>query len=96
VTQAVLADYRTAPIDENLRAMLALLEKLTLTPGAVTSADCDALRARGLSDAHIEDAFVVCAAFNIIDRIADALQFDVVSWEQFLRGGHMLLKRGYV
>lgn len=30
--EAVLEGYRTAPIDERLRATLAFLEKLTLSP----------------------------------------------------------------
>jgi len=32
VTTRVLEDYRTAPIDEKLRAMLGLLEMFTLRP----------------------------------------------------------------
>ena len=53
---AVLNDWRTAPIDAKLRAMLGFLEKLTLTPAEVGPADVAPLRAAGLSDAAIEDA----------------------------------------
>ena len=41
---AALADWRTAPIDGRLRAALGFLEKLTLTPEAITAADAAAAR----------------------------------------------------
>jgi alkylhydroperoxidase family enzyme len=73
----VLADYRTAPISERLRAALGFLVKLTLTPTEVTAADADALRAAGLSDVAIEEAIYVAFCFNTIDRIADAFDFEL-------------------
>jgi alkylhydroperoxidase family enzyme len=72
---AVLQDYRTAPIGEGFRATLAFLEKLTLTPEAMTPADADAVRAAGVSDQALRDAIYVCTLFCTIDRIADALGF---------------------
>ena len=36
----VLDDYRTAPIDEKLRAMLGLLETFTLRPDQIGRASC--------------------------------------------------------
>ena len=93
--QAVLSDWRTAPISEKLRAALKLIEKLTLRPDEVNSDDMDALRAVGLSDAAIEDAIHVTALFNIIDRIADALGFDIPSEKGFANMAEVLLKRGY-
>jgi alkylhydroperoxidase family enzyme len=72
---AALQDYRTAPIRKELRATLAFLEKLTLTPEAVTPADADAVRAAGVTDQGLRDAIYVCTLFCTIDRIADALGF---------------------
>lgn len=92
---AVLADWRTADISDGMRATLGLLEKLTLTPDAVTPEDVVAPRAAGLSDDAIEDAIVVCALFNVIDRIADALDFTPPTPEQAARGAAGQLKRGY-
>lgn len=73
----MLSDFRTAPIDEKLRATLAFLEKLTLTPAAVTPADVDAVRAQGVSDQAIEDAIYVCFLFSFFNRVADTLRFHV-------------------
>ncbi|HUG41622.1 MAG TPA: hypothetical protein VMM12_14125 [Longimicrobiales bacterium] len=94
--QAVLDDWRTAPVDGRLRAALGFLEKLTLEPHQVTAADVDPLRAAGLSDEAIEDAIHACVLFNIYDRMADTLEFDVPGPESFAQGATMLLKRGYV
>jgi len=93
--KAVLDDYRTAPIDERLRAALAFLEKMTLAPDALTPADAEAARAAGVTDEMLEDAAQVCAAFNMIDRVADALEFEVVSDGAFKQGARALLRFGY-
>ena len=95
LVDAVLDDWRTAPIGEQLRATLGLLEKLTLCPGDIGPEDIAPLRAAGVSDQAIEDAIYVCAYFNVVDRIADALGFDIPSPEGFAQGADSLLKRGY-
>jgi alkylhydroperoxidase family enzyme len=77
VTDAVLADWRTAPVSGPLRAALGFLAKLTLSPDQVGPGDVEAVRAAGVSDAALADAIAVCALFNMIDRIADALAFHV-------------------
>ena len=89
----MLADYRTAPIDERLRAMLGYLEKLTLAPESLTPVDAAAVRAAGVGEQGMVDAIYVCVLFNMIDRIADALGFDVPA--DFSRGAANQLRRGY-
>jgi alkylhydroperoxidase family enzyme len=59
VTQAVYRDWRTAPVDEKLRAALGFVEKLTLRPDELTAADADAVRAAGVSDDALVDAIAV-------------------------------------
>lgn len=92
---AVLEDYRTAPIPEKLRAMLGFLEKLTLRPAEVGPDDVAPLRAAGLTDEEIEDAIHVCANFNLINRVADSLGFDLPSRKVYAGSARMLLKSGY-
>lgn len=96
VVKAVLEDYRTAPIPEKLRAMLAFLEKLTLCPADVGPEDTAPLRAASLSDEEIEDAIHVCANFNIINRMADSLGFRLPSREVYEASARMLLDKGYL
>lgn len=96
LVRAVLADYRTAPISEKLRAMLAFLEKLTLRPAEVGPGDMAPLRAVGLSDEAIEDAIHVTSMFNLMNRVADSLGFDPATEEGYAAAARMLLKSGYL
>lgn len=74
--------------------MLGYLEKLTLHPDDVGPDDVALLYAAGLSQQAINEAMYVCFLFNVIDRIADALNFNVpASFES--KSARMLLKRGY-
>jgi alkylhydroperoxidase family enzyme len=95
LTKAVLSDWRSAPIDGKLRATLGFLEKLTLSPKAIGPDDVAELRVAGLSDADIRDATYVCVGFNIITRIADALDFEVPPTKAFIRSSKFLLIFGY-
>jgi AhpD family alkylhydroperoxidase len=73
-------------------AMLPLLEKVTLTPDQVTSADVDAVRTAGVPDEAIVDALHVNVIFNIMNRLANAFDF---SWdsEQHVRIGAQVIHR---
>lgn len=96
MVEAVLDDWWTAPLDEKVRATLSLLEKVTLTPADVGPDDVARLRAVGVSEQAIEDALVVCALFNLIDRMADALDVALPSEEGFAQTAERLLEHGYL
>ena len=68
---------------------------MTLSPAAVTPEDVDAVRAAGVSDAAIEDALAVCSCFNLIDRIADSLGFDLPPVEVHAGYAEQFLAEGY-
>jgi alkylhydroperoxidase family enzyme len=91
----VLDDWRTAPIEEKLRATLGFLEKITLSPDDVGPEDAALPRQAGVSDSALRDAVYVCAVFNLIDRVSDALDFAIPSPEGFRKGARMLLRFGY-
>jgi len=76
--------------------MLAFVETLTLTPQAVTAADVAPLRAAGLADEAIADAIHVCANFNLINRVSDALGFELSGPKSLSRYAGFLLKNGYL
>lgn len=75
--------------------MLGFLEKLSRDHDAVDADDIAALREAGVSDEAIEDAVVVCAAFHMITRVADALEFEIPEGG-FSGSAKMLLRRGYL
>jgi alkylhydroperoxidase family enzyme len=91
----VRSDWRTAPVDERLRAALGFLEKLTLRPHELGPADADAARAAGVSDDALVDAIHVAALFNMIVRLADSLGWDVPSLEEFSARAEAMLSSGY-
>jgi alkylhydroperoxidase family enzyme len=92
----VLRDWRTAPVSDRVRAALGFLEAVTMRPAEVTDADLRPLLAAGVGSEEAEEALLVAFCFNLIDRIADALGFVVVTPERFDRGADHLLKRGYL
>jgi alkylhydroperoxidase family enzyme len=75
--------------------MLGFLEKLTLTPDALTEQDADEVRATGVSDEALVDAIHVGSLFNMIARLADSLGWDVPSWEACLARAEPMLANGY-
>ena len=95
MTQAVYRDWRTAPVDEKLRAALGFVEKLTLRPDELTAADADEARAAGVADQALRDAAAVCALFSMIVRLADSLGWEVPSAERLAARAPAMLDGGY-
>lgn len=91
---AVLSNLESAPMEEPLRATLRMLGKLTRKQ-TVDSDDMHKVLAAGASHQQIEDALVICFVFNVTDRLADSLKFDVPEPKTFKRGAKFLLSRGY-
>jgi alkylhydroperoxidase family enzyme len=79
-----------------LRATLRLVEKMTIDHGHLGPDVRAAMRA-GVSRAALRDALEVALFFNVYDRLADAMRWDVPAtasghYERAARG---LLRRGY-
>lgn len=92
---AVLADWRTAAISERLRATLKYLEVLTLRPTEVNAETMRELKAAGVSDNAIREATYVCFLFNVLDRVADALDFTLPTEEEARKIGRVTYRLGY-
>jgi alkylhydroperoxidase family enzyme len=78
-----------------LRAALAFIEVLTLRPDELAKADADAAYAAGVSREALRDAATVCAFFNMITRLADALDWDVPSSDRLTARAAAMLEGGY-
>ncbi len=70
---ALIADFRTAPIDTADRAMLEYADKLTHRPAAMVEGDVVALRDAGFGDRAILDINQVTGYFAYVNRLADGL-----------------------
>jgi alkylhydroperoxidase family enzyme len=92
----VLDNYRTAPIAEKLRAMLALLETFTLQPEQMSGSHIRAALSAGVSREAIRDAFYVAYLFNTYDRLADTLGWELPDESYYPKAGQFLLKKGYL
>jgi alkylhydroperoxidase family enzyme len=88
-------EWKTELLRPEVQAILPFLEKLTLQPDDVGTADVQALRDAGLSDDAIRDAIYVCATFNMIDRVADAFGFDIPPPNHVRAASKFLLAKGY-
>jgi alkylhydroperoxidase family enzyme len=96
VWQAVVDDWRTAPLRPELAATLVFLEKLTLRPDELELADAEAVYAAGVSQQALRDAAAVCGLFNMIVRLADSLGWDVPTWDRLQQRAPAMLEGGYV
>ena len=96
VWQAVVDDWRTAPLEPKLAATLVFLEKVTLRPDELEPADAEAVYAAGVSRQALRDAAAVCGMFNMIVRLADSLGWDVPTWDRLQQRAPAMLEGGYV
>lgn len=94
--QAVLRDYRTAPISDAERALFAFIEKVNHDSPSVSEADIAALHQAGWTDEAIYDAIMVCALFNFFNRWVDATGVHEMSEESHRASGKRLAARGYL
>ena len=60
--------------------MLTYADKLTRTPGSMTSEDVDAVRAAGFSDTDVLHICEVVAYYAYANRIADGLGIGLEPW----------------
>ena len=91
----ILDDYRTAQIDEKLRAMLGLLETFTLYPDQLEASDVRVVLDAGVTRDAIRDAYYVAFLFNVYDRLADTLGWELPAEPFYRKSGRFLLKKGY-
>ena len=91
----ILDDYRTAQIDEKLRAMLGLLETFTLRPDQLEASDVRVVLDAGVTRDAIRDAYYVAFLFNVYDRLADTLGWELPAEPFYRKSGQFLLKKGY-
>jgi uncharacterized peroxidase-related enzyme len=70
---ALQADYRTAPLGEQDRAMLDYVVQLSTDATRIGPDDHERLRTVGFDDRGILQITLIASWFNYINRVADAL-----------------------
>jgi uncharacterized peroxidase-related enzyme len=94
---AVKRDFRTAPISDKLKALLAIAGQVQKGGKHVTAEDIDRARQVGATDLEIHDTVLIAAAFCMYNRYVDGLG----TWapkgpEAYLAMGARLAEQGYV
>ena len=70
--EAMVMNYRAAPLDARTRAMLDFAALVTEASAKVGDAERDALRAHGFTDRDIFDIIAVVGFFSMTNRVASA------------------------
>ncbi len=95
VTPQVVEDAEHADFRPEAKAMIQLIKKVSQYPDMVTKQDVDSVRAAGVSEAAIEDGLAICFAFNLVNRLADAFEYDWDSERHRSQGARALVRFGY-
>ena len=69
---SIVRDYRSAGLPWKERVLLDYVWKLSRTPGEMTQADIDGLRAEGWTDPQIVATVHVTGFFSYMNRVAEA------------------------
>jgi uncharacterized peroxidase-related enzyme len=73
LVDTVCRDYRTAPISNKLKALLAIAEQVQIDGKRVTKELVEAAREHGATDTDIHDTVLIAAAFCMYNRYVDGL-----------------------
>ena len=96
MVDAVLNDYRTAPIDDREKALFAFIEKMNEQSNLVTREDIDRLKTAGWSEEAIYDAISVCALFKFYNAWIDATGVHDLPAGAYEMSGKRMAAEGYI
>ena len=95
MVDAVLHDYRTAPIDAREKALFAFIDKMNRNSSLLRKEDVDEAKATGWSDEALYDAITVCALFNFYNKWIDASGVSDMPAAAYDASGQRLATAGY-
>jgi len=96
LVDAVLDDYRAAPIEERDKALFAFIEKMNAQSNLVCNEDLERLRQLDWTDEAIYDAITVCALFKFYNAWIDATGVHDLPAAAYQMSGRRLAAQGYV
>lgn len=92
--ESMLTNLETSAVDEKLKPVLRYVKKLTETPSRMVQADADAIFAAGWDEDCFHYTVMICALFNMYNRIMDG--YGVTNTAQFRQErGALLADQGY-
>ena len=94
VFDGMMADPKSAPVDNRMKPILAYVQKLTEAPSRLTDADADVVYAAGWNDEALVHAIAVTAYFNNMNRLVEGAGI-VGSPETYAATAALLVEKGY-
>lgn len=91
----MLADYRTAPIDDQWKALFAFIERMNAESHTLQPADIAKVKDAGWSEEAIYDAITVCALFNFYNKWIDATGVSDMPAASYAMSGERMAAHGY-
>jgi uncharacterized peroxidase-related enzyme len=96
VVEAVCRDYKSAPISNKLKVLLAIAEQVQIDGKRVTAELISQAKAEGATDVDIHDTVLIAAAFCMFNRYVDGL----ATWQPrdpvlYSEMGKRMATRGY-
>jgi alkylhydroperoxidase family enzyme len=93
--QAIVRDYRTAPISDKDRALYHLIARAVEDSTQIRHADLDEARAAGWSDEALYDAITVHALFQFYNAWVDVAGVQDMPAAMYAMSGQRLATQGY-
>ena len=94
LVERLVEKFDTTVIEPRLKALLAFVRKLTLTPSQMAQADADAVFAAGWDERALHDAIAVACVFSFMNRLTLAHGIEAIP-ERFEQRGRNHVERGY-
>ena len=96
LVDSVCSDFRTAPISDKLKALLAIAEQVQIDGKRVTKTLVEAALNCGATDIEIHDTVLIAAAFCMYNRYVDGL----ATWQprdaqMYSQMGKRMAEEGY-
>ena len=95
VVQAILDDWRTAPISEGHRAVFGVIEMVTQRPEEIDAAAMRKPLSLGVHPDAIREALFIAFLFNTLNRCAETFEFGTPTEAEARRIGFLADKIGY-
>ncbi|MBE0568688.1 MAG: peroxidase [Deltaproteobacteria bacterium] len=96
MVDAVLTNFRTAPIGDREKALFAFIEKVNRDSSRLRKEDLEEVKGAGWSEEALYDAITVCALFNFYNVWVDATGVGDMPAAAYAASGERLAAIGYV
>jgi uncharacterized peroxidase-related enzyme len=96
LVEAAVDDFPNAKLPARSRSTISFLEKFTKTPDELTATDAAALLQNGIMADEVLDAMAVATLFGITVRLANTINFALLTGKDLSQAAARMLKQGYV